>query len=143
MRPPRRVTATLAEICEEFGVEIVDVSESSRKPGQTCARKILQKVLTDEGEAHLRSVLITIMETENNKRMLVRPVILAVSDVLRTYPSWFGDTWLRQFDRIELSELYEDAKRDREGVAPRYSMVARLIDRLRPHFNEEPQARLL
>jgi hypothetical protein len=88
-------------------------------------------------------VLITIMETENNKRMLVRPVILAVSDVLRTYPGWFGDTWLQLFDKIELSELYEAAKRDREGVAPRYSIAARLIDRLRPHFDVPPQPRLI
>ena len=137
------MSATLAEICAEFGVEIVDVSESARKPGQTCARKILQKVLADEGEAHLRSVLITIMETENNKRMLVRPVILAVSDVLRTYPNWFGDTWLRLFDGIELAGLYELAKRDREGVAPRYSIAARLIDLLRPHFDVPPQPRLI
>jgi len=137
------MTATLAEICAEMEIEIVDTSESARKPGQTCARKILQKVLLDEGERHLRSVLITIMETENNKRMLVRPVILAVSDVLRTYPNWFGDTWLQLFDKIELSELYEDAKRDREGVAPRYSIAARLIDRLRPHFHVPPQPRLI
>ena len=88
-------------------------------------------------------MLITIMETENNKRMLVRPVILAVSDVLRTYPNWCGDTWLQLFDKIELSELYEDAKRDREGVAPRYSIAARLIDRLRPHFDVPPQPRLI
>src|ERR1035437_5657774 len=137
------MTATLADICAELEIDVVDTSESARKPGQTCARKILQKVLTDEGEAHLRSVLITIMETENNKRMLVRPVILAVSDVLRTYPKWFGAVWLTVFDGIELAELYEDAKLDREGVAPRYSIAARIIDRLRPHFNEEPQARLL
>ena len=135
--------STLADICEELEIDVVDTSESARKPGQTCARKILQKVLTDEGEAHLRSVLITIMETENNKRMLVRPVILAVSDVLRTYPKWFGAVWLTVFDGIELAEMYEDAKLDREGVAPRYSIAARIIDRLRPHFNEEPQARLL
>ena len=137
------MTATLADICAELEIDVVDTSESARKPGQTCARKILQKVLTDEGEAHLRSVLITIMETENNKRMLVRPVILAVSDVLRTYPKWFGAVWLTVFDGIELAEMYEDAKLDREGVAPRYSIAARIIDRLRPHFNEEPQARLL
>ena len=84
------MTATLADICAELEVDIIDASESARRPGQTCAGKILQKVLTDEGEAHLRSVLITIMESENNKRMLVRAVILAISDVLRTYPSWFG-----------------------------------------------------
>jgi hypothetical protein len=134
---------TLADICDELGIKIVTVSESARKPGQTCAGKIMQKVLHDEGEAHLRSVLITITETENNKRMLVRPVILAVTDVLRTYPSWFGDQWLNLFDKIELSDLYEEAKRDREGIAPRNSIAARLIDRLRPHFDVPPQARLL
>lgn len=137
------MTATLADICSELEIEIVETSESARKPGQTCAGKILQKVLTDEGEAHLRSVLITIMQTDNNKRMLVRPVILAVSDVLRTYPSWYGSKWLDAFDKIELSELYQDAKRDREGVAPRAAIAARLIDHLRPDFNEEAQARLL
>ncbi|NPU23975.1 hypothetical protein [Bradyrhizobium denitrificans] len=137
------MSAKLADICAELGVEIIDTSESARRPGQTCAGKILQKVLNDEGEAHLRSVLITIMETENNKRMLVRAVILAVSDVLRAYPSWFGAEWLAAFDRIELADLYEDAKRDREAAAPRHSIAARLIDRLRPHFDEPPQPRLL
>ena len=134
---------TLADICDEFGIEIVEPSESARKPGQTCAGKTLQKVLTDEGEAHLRSVLVTIMESENNKCMLVRPVIMAISDVLRTYPSWFGSDWLNEFDKIELSELYDYARADREGVAPRYSIAARLIDRLRPKFAPEPQGSLL
>lgn len=136
------MTAALSDICAELGVEIVDTA-ATRGPGQTCARNILQRVLIDEGEAHLRSVLITIMETENNKRMLVRQIILAVSDVLRAYPSWFGDAWLKAFDEIELAELYEQAKADREGVSMRASIAARLIDRLRPHFQPEPQPRLL
>jgi hypothetical protein len=134
---------TLAELCAEFEIEMTDnASSMGRRPGQTCARKILQKVLTDEGENHLRSVLMTIMQTENNKRMLIRPVILAVSDVLRTYPTWYGGDWLDAFDKIELSELYEKARADREGVAPRYSIAARLIDRLRPKFKQE-EARLI
>jgi cell division protein FtsB len=139
------MSATLADICKELEIELTDnASSMGRRPGQTCARNILQKVLTDEGEAHLRSVLITIMQTENNKRMLIRPVILAVSDVLRTYPNWYGGDWLDAFDKIELSELYEEARADREGVAPRHSIAARLIDKLRKDFaKEEPQARLL
>ena len=138
------MTASLADICAEFNIDLVDnASSEGRKPGQTCARKILQKVLVDEGEAHLRSVLMTIMQTQNNSRMLIRPVILAVSDVLRTYPIWFGGDWLDAFDKIELAELHELAKADREGVAPRYSIAARLIDRLRPQFHEEAQARLI
>lgn len=135
------MTAALADICAEFSVEIVSASESARKPGQTCAGRILQKVLLDEGEAHLRDVIRTIIDTQNNKTMLVRPVILAVSDVLRTYPSWYGGEWLDQFDKIELAEIYETAKRDREGVAIRAAITSRLIDRLRPHFDivEEPR----
>lgn len=133
---------TLAAICQELDIEIIDTT-AKRGPGQTCAHNILQRVLIDEGEAHLRSVLLTIMETENNKRMLVRQVILAVSDVLRAYPTWFGDEWLKAFDKIELAELYEQAKADREGVSMRYSIATRIIDRLRPHFTIEPQARLI
>lgn len=133
----------LADLCAEFGVEIVAANESARRPGQTCAGRILQKVLLDEGEGHLRDVLTTIIETQNNKTMLVRPVILAVSDVLRTYPSWYGGKWLEVFDDIELAEFYETAKRDREGVAVRAAITSRLIDRLRPHFEAVPQPRLI
>ncbi|WP_316227849.1 hypothetical protein [Bradyrhizobium sp. SZCCHNR3015] len=136
------MSASLADICSELGIEIIDTA-AARGPGQTCARNILQKVLTDEGEAHLRSVLITIMETENNKRMLVRQVILAVSDVLRAYPHWFGAEWLNAFDKIELAVMFEEAKRDREGVPIRAAIAARLITLLRPSFEQQPQARLL
>jgi hypothetical protein len=137
------MTMALSDICTELGVEIVATAESARKPGQTCAGRILQKVLTDEGENHLRSVLITILQTENNKRMLVRPVILAVSDVLRNHPDWFGSKWLDAFDNIELSDLYQDAKREREGIAPRAAIAAWIVERLRDQFHEEPQPRLI
>jgi hypothetical protein len=133
---------TLADLCDELGIEVVSVSESARRPGQTCAKETLQKILTKHGEGHLRSVLITIMETTNNRRMLVRPVILAVSDVLRSYPHWFGDKWLKQFDRIELALLYEAAKLDRVA-APRYAMATRLLYVLRPHFDAPARPRLI
>lgn len=95
-----------------------------------------------EGSAHLRSVLMTIMESENNRMALVRPVMLAVSDVLRGHPDWYGSKWFETFDRVDLSELHATAKKSREAVAPRHAIATMLIERLRPQFDDEP-ARLL
>jgi len=145
------VSTALADICSETGVEIIDVRHSrSRRPGQTCADRTLLKILEDkklgdasQRAAHLRSVLISIMETENNKRMLVAPVIWAVSDVLRGHPTWFGEAWMQTFDKIDLAELHARAKESREAVAPRQAIATMLIERLRPLFIDQPQKRLL
>jgi hypothetical protein len=138
------MSARLADLCAEFGVEVIDTRQArSRKPGQTCADRTLARILEDEGEAHLRSVLVTMMETENNKRMLIAPVIWAVSDVLRGHPDWFGETWLQAFDAIPIAELHELAKQSREAVAPRQALATMLIERLRPHFKPNPQPRLI
>jgi hypothetical protein len=138
------MSTALAELCTDLGIEIVDIRQSrSRRPGQTCAERTLLKILADEGYAHLRSVLMSIMETENNKLMLVAPVIWAISDVLRGHPTWFGDAWLTALDKIDLAELYGNAKKSREAVSPRHAIATMIIERLRPLFVDQPQARLL
>jgi hypothetical protein len=138
------MNAALQKICTEMSVEIVDIRQSrSRRPGQTCAERTLLKILTDEGSAHLRSVLISIMQSENNKMMLVAPVLWAISDVLRGHPGWFGETWLQALDAIDIAELYSRAKESREAVAPRQAIATMLIERMRPLFVDQPQARLL
>lgn len=138
------MTNSLADICVELEIEIVDNRRSrSRKPGQSCADRTMIKILEDEGAAHLRTVLMSIMETENNKRMLIAPVMWAISDVLRGHPTWFGDAWLKCFDKIDLAELHRIAKQSREAVAPRHAIATMLIERLRPLFVDQPQARLL
>jgi hypothetical protein len=138
------MSTALADICHELEIEIVDIRQSrSRRPGQTCAERTLLKILGDEGSAHLRSVLMSIMETENNKLMLVAPVIWAISDVLRGHPDWLGDTWFKALDKIDLAELYINAKKSREAVAPRQAIATMIIERLRPLFVDQPQARLL
>jgi hypothetical protein len=135
---------TLADICSELEIEVVDNRQSrSRRPGQTCADRTMLKILDDEGAAHLRCVLISIMETENNKLMLIAPVIWAISDVLRGHPNWFGDKWLQAFDKIALAELHANAKQSREAVAPRQAIATMLIERLRPLFVDQPQGKLL
>lgn len=131
---------TLADICQEVGVEIIDTRQQrQRRPGQTCAYGTLMEILRDEGSAHLRSVLITIMESDNNKMALVRPILLAVSDVLRAHPTWFGSDWLGHFDNLDLTVCYQVAKQDREAIAPRHRIVGMILEKLRPHFAEEPK----
>jgi hypothetical protein len=134
----------LAAICEEFGIEIVPPRQQrQRGPGQTCAEGTLAEILRDEGSAHLRSVLMTIMESENNRMALVRPVLLAVSDILRAHPTWIGEKWFAQFDQMKLSELYVEAKKHREAMATRYVVAGMILERLRPHFDQPEQQRLI
>ncbi|WP_024516816.1 hypothetical protein [Bradyrhizobium sp. Tv2a-2] len=137
------MTATLNTICAELGVGILEPRQQrQRGPNQTCAVGTLEELLRDEGSAHLRSVLMTIVESKNNRMALVRPILMAVSDVLRAHPTWLGSKWFDLFDEIDLVSLYEKAKADREAVAPRWLIGGMILERLRPHFHEEAQPTL-
>lgn len=136
------ITPVLARICEEVGVAVVPVTKQ-RGPMETYAVNTLVHLLRDHGEGHLRSVLMAIVETENNKRMLVAPVIWAVSDILLAHPSWFGGDFLEAMDRIDLAEMHERAKANREAAQPRQAIATMLFDELRKDFQPEEQARLL
>jgi hypothetical protein len=132
------VTALLDTICAELGVTVVDTRlQHKRGPGETCAVGTLEEILRGCGSAHLRSVLITIMESENNRMALVRPVLLAVSDLLRANPPWFGERWLQVFDKIDLSGLYDEARKHRQTASTRHVLFGMILERLRPHFTEE------
>ncbi|RZN33903.1 hypothetical protein [Bradyrhizobium sp. Leo121] len=77
---------TLANLCDELGISIVPVTRQ-RKLMETFAHDTLERILREHGADHLRSVLITIVETgDANKRQLVTPVIYAVSDILLAHP---------------------------------------------------------
>lgn len=131
---------TLADICFETEVEIIDTRlQHKRGPGQTCAHGTLIEILRAGGPEHLRSVLITIMQSDNNKMALVRPVILAVSDLLRAHPKWFGSEWLATFDSINLADLYRGAKAHREVAATRHVLIGMLLERLLPKFRDQPE----
>lgn len=138
------MTSPLASICDELGIIQVSIDRAStRQPGETCAVQTLARILDAHGEEHLRSTLLTIMETENNKRMLIAPVIWAVSDLLRAHPTWFDSRWLETFDKIDLSEVHTIAKANRKAAEVRPAIATILFGALRPTFNDEKQGRLL
>lgn len=132
----------VSDICDELNIRIVPVTKQ-RGPMETCAVNTLEHVLRDYGAKHLRSVLMSIVETENNKRMLVAPVIWAVSDILLAHPSWFGGDFLETMDRIDLAEMHERAKANREAAQPRQAIATMLFEELRTDFQPEEQARLI
>jgi len=136
------MTPTLVSICSELGITVIPVTKQ-RAPMETCAVNTLEHILRDHGQEHLRSVFMSIVETENNKRMLVAPVIWAVSDILLAHPSWFGGDFLEAMDRIDLAALHERAKANREAAQPRQAIATMLFEELRKDFQPEEQARLI
>lgn len=92
-------------------IEIIDV-RAARQPFQTHAESTLRRILAERGEDHLRFVLATLTQSENNAGALVGPVIEAVSEIVAAHPYWAERTteWLSAFDKIELIDLYERAK---------------------------------
>ena len=136
------MTPQLASICEELGVSVISVTKQ-RGPMETCAINTLERILRENGPAHLRSVVMAIVETENNKRELVAPVIWAVSDVLLAHPSWFGGDFLSVMDAIDLADMHEQAKSNRRAAQPRQAMATLLYQQLSRTFAPEKQGTLL
>jgi len=134
------MSRTLAGLLREFNVDVVDNARAWRRSArQTCAGKTLARIFELRGYEHLRSVIISICETKNNKKMLVAPVIWAVSDVLHMRPEWFGDRWLGGLDEVALEQLYEQAKLIRRIVKPRFAMATLLIDDMKKYFVDQPK----
>lgn len=136
------MTQALSELLSELGITVVPVTRQ-RGPMETFADNTMQRILNDHGPEHLRSVLISIVETENNRRMLIAPVIWALSDVLSAHPSWFGSEFLDAMDGIDLAEMHERAKANRRAAQPRQAMATMLFERLRDRFQVVEQERLI
>lgn len=136
------MTPALANICAELSVTVIPVTKQ-RDVMETCAVNTLERLLAEYGEEHLRSVLISIVETTNNKRMLVAPVLWAVSDTLLAHPSWFSGEWLDAMDKIDLAEMHERAKANRKAAQPRQAIATMLFEKLREKFQVVEQERLI
>jgi hypothetical protein len=136
------MTPALASICSEFGIEVL-YRGVRRGPMQTHAGAIMQRLIDDYGSAHLRLVVMTILETKNNANALAEPILYAVSDVILEHPSWpeiDPTKWFKAFDDVDLLDLWGRAKLG--GVPrPRQTITALLIDKLSQIFPPEQRKR--
>lgn len=136
------MSPALATLSTELGITVIPVTKQ-RGVMETCAINTLERVLRDHGAEHLRSVLISIVETENNKRMLVAPVIWGMSDVLLAHPSWFGGEFLQAMDGVDLADMHERAKANRQAAQPRQAIATMLFEKMREKFQVVEQERLI
>lgn len=101
------VPAHIQRICDEFSVEVI---EPNRYPGvgQTRAVGALTNIAATHGEGHLRLVMSTLAETENNRKSIDQVTLWCISHLLRAYPHLvereFG-RWLECFDAMPFDEL--------------------------------------
>lgn len=136
------MTPALASICAELGISIISVTKQ-RGPMETFAENTMERILREHGPEHLRAVLISIVETENNKRMLVAPVIWGMSDTLLAHPSWFGGEFLQAMDGVDLADMHERAKANRQAAQPRQAIATMLFEKMREKFQIVEQERLI
>jgi hypothetical protein len=131
------VTPALASICAELGVKVVPNERSrTRRAGETCATKTLDKIFSSHGAGHTTLLLKTFVETENNGRELVGPLMYAVSDIIEDYPEWTETTkWFDAFDTADLAKIWARAKSIRR-VPRRFSAKTLLTEYLRDSLGE-------
>jgi hypothetical protein len=128
----RMIPAQIQRICDEFGIRIVD-KHRYPEPGETRAVETLARILRRYGEGHLRLVLSTLAETDNNKGQLDEVLFWAASDMVRACPEIIerraGD-WLTMWDACPVGEL-QYAAQDLRGVVPlRFALGGMLYERI-------------
>jgi hypothetical protein len=137
------VTPQLASILADLEIEVVDI-RVRREPGQTCATVTMERILAEHGPGHLTLVLRSIVETTNNRRELVAPVILAISDLILSHPEWPQTTqWLDALDGIDIAEIRQIAKANRVAAPIRPAISTMIYLHLREIFAPQAQKRLI
>ncbi|MGV2071654.1 hypothetical protein ACQZ4Z_12950 [Agrobacterium vitis] len=98
-------------ILSEFGVEIVPKNVMP-KPGQTRAVTSVDRIRRRHGEAHARFVILTLVETANNRAALDETALWATSDIIlafkKNHPALMEndlDRFLSFFDRVPVGRL--------------------------------------
>lgn len=130
------MTSELSALLAECDIRVVPVAKV-RAPRETYAENTMQRIMLEHGEQHLRSVLISITETENNSKMLIAPVLWAVSDIILAHPKWFGGSFLEALDCVDLATLHARAKANRRAVQPRQAIATMLYDKLSERLGGE------
>jgi len=116
-------------LCQEYGIAIVD---GRAYPGirETRAVVTLDRILSARGEPHLRMVLSTVAETENNQGYIDKHLLWAVSDLVGACHLIVEASpieWLECFDAAPVAELQYIAKR---LPHQRFALVGMLFERV-------------
>lgn len=132
------MTPELAAILSEMEIKVIPV-ERYRGPMETMAVETMERILGRYGYAHLKFVLMSIVETPNNKRELVAPTIWAVSDLVRAHPNWTKrvSDWFAAFDKVDLGQLRAFAKPNRHAVRPRAALATLLFGFLNAELEKQ------
>lgn len=137
------MTPELTSICDQFGVTVVHPAQHRPfTPMHTAAGATLDKILRHKGEDHLRNLLTALTESENNKNMLIAPVIKAVSGIMSGEKTkhWYesdASKFLEVMDKANLPSLYMRARANKGIVSANDTIATLLLDRLREHFEPE------
>lgn len=133
------------EIAADYGVKIVDPSVRRPQAFETRAGRTLHRILRKHGEDHLRDVLTTMTESNNNAHALYEPVLWAVSRLLLAHGRWYeadAGLWLQVFDRTNLRELYDITKTNRRCARPTDAIAHHMYLPLYAAFLPREQDRL-
>ncbi len=141
------MTPELASICTDFGITVVHPAQHRPfTPMQTAAGATLDRILRDRGENHLRDVLTVMTESENNRNMLIAPVIKAVSRIMAENPTWYGEdasAFLAVMDKADLASMYEAAKPNKKVVSAHDAIATNLLALLSTKFRAKEMERLI
>ena len=130
--PDRPTRATIANLCREFGVTIIAKS-TYPGPRQTRAVETIGRIIRKRGIGHMRLVLTTLVETENNQACLDEVSLWSISDMLiichSVVETRFAD-WLDAFDHIPVGALQALCQELSGTVSQRYALDGMLYERL-------------
>lgn len=118
----------LAGLLDELAITVVS-TKGYRAPMTTMAIETMESIIEQRGYENLKLTLMSIAETENNKRELVAPTIWAVSDLVLAHPNWASrvSDWCNSFDKIDLGHLLDFAKENRLAIKPRAALATLLF----------------
>ncbi|MEO3387338.1 hypothetical protein [Mesorhizobium sp. CAU 1741] len=124
-------------LCDEFGIRIIP---GHRYPeiGETRAAETMARILRRHGEAHLRQVLTTLVETHNNKVLLDEVGLWMASDMVRVRGADKIDSdWLDLWDRMPVGELQFIAQGLSGIISQRYALGGMVFERIYKRFGPD------
>jgi hypothetical protein len=135
-QPDRTKSPRVPKICAELGLEIISTNRK-RGTGQTTAGATLHAIYRTYGEGHLTLLLRTLMESDGNADHVNEFTLLAISDVMLAHPEWpkKGLAWLEAFDSIDLRDVRDQARRNRNAVPQRHGVASALHRELTAMFD--------